>query len=136
MTQTSIMRNRTAPINSRVKGAAGERELVRILGEMTGSEWLRNLEQTRSGGADLISAEFSFLSLEVKRCERLCLNQWLAQATRQAKPHQTPALAFRQSRKPWVFLIPMTALDPTAPPAALATLDLDGFVWWLQRRKA
>lgn len=126
------------PLNSRSKGAGAERELGKILAQATGAEWLRNLEQTRDGGPDLISADFPAVALEVKRCEKITLSKWLAQATRQAKPHQTPALAYRQSRKPWVFILPLAALADGAPPAALCQLDLDGFTWWLgnRRRKA
>jgi len=41
------------PINSRNKGAAGEREVAKIIENLLGLECKRNLDQWRSGGFDL-----------------------------------------------------------------------------------
>ena len=131
---TSIMRNRTA-INSRSKGASAERELGKILAEATGATWERNLDQCRDGGPDLLCPDFPAVALEVKRREKLDLTRWLIQAACQAKAGQIPVLAFRQSRRPWQFIIPLATIDDGAPPAALCQLSLDGFVWWLNRRR-
>lgn len=98
-----------ARINARSKGAAGERELA---------EWLfyafklkekpqRNIEQVRSGGADLIVPPFAF---ECKRVENLNLINWWSQVTAAVKEPGPafglePVVAFRQNRQKWEFLI-------------------------------
>jgi hypothetical protein len=119
----------------RNKGHGAERELAKILTEATGATWERNLDQCRDGGADLLSLDFPGVALEVKRQETLCLNKWITQAACQAGPGEIPVLAFRQSRKPWQFILSLACLDPGAPQSALAQIDLAGFVWWLRRQQ-
>lgn len=93
---------------SRNKGARGERELARILSDHLGVEVARNLTQTRDGGHDLDGLPFA---LEVKRCERLALKAWWNQAVEQAEEiGKTPALAYRQNRQPWAFVVPLYAV--------------------------
>ena len=94
-------------INSRTKGASGEREfaswLQRVL-SLTETP-LRNLEQVRSGGADIVDVPpFIF---EVKRCEQLDLRKWWMQVTKaQGQDHHLErVVVFRQNRKPWKGLI-------------------------------
>ncbi len=101
-----------ARINARAKGASGEREFC---------DWLlhhfdieiedkpeRNLEQVRSGGADIIYPPFAF---EIKRVEELAHGKWWAQVNTAIKDKKGPAfglepvVAFRQNRKEWEFLI-------------------------------
>lgn len=92
-------------LNARNKGAAGERELARWLMEHLSLSELpqRNLEQVRSGGADLTPV--GNLLFEVKRCEVLQLNSWWIQVKSAARYDQEPVVAFRQNRKQWMFLI-------------------------------
>ncbi len=98
-------------INSRAKGAAGEREFCKwivnnlnIIEQEINPE--RNLEQVRSGGADIIGVTpFVF---EVKRVENLDLQgAWVQVVTAKRKNHSGwhPVVAFRYNRKPWEFLI-------------------------------
>lgn len=96
-------------INSRAKGAAGEREFCTWLFEnMNVPMPTRNLEQVRSGGADIIEIEPFFF--EVKRCEQLSLFSWWIQVSKAVKsacnPSIIPVVAFRQNRMDWEFLIP------------------------------
>lgn len=66
--------------SSRTKGHAYERE-VRQAFEDAGFHTLRNLEQTRNGGADLLPVlvwPFSF-QVECKRRARLPFLEWVAQ---------------------------------------------------------
>lgn len=93
--------------SQRTKGAAAERELSKLLAERLGIECHRNLEQTRSGGADLLGV--GPWAVEVKRHERLAINTWWAQACAQAG-EAYPALAYRQSRQPWTVLVPLGVL--------------------------
>lgn len=103
------------PINGRAKGASGEREFC---------EWLfknfnllkkpeRNLEQVRSGGADVLVSPFAF---EVKRCEKIDKVQWWAQVGRAVKDPDglafgmIPVVAYRVNNGDWLFLISTRAI--------------------------
>lgn len=89
---------------SRTKGAAGEREAFRALGDELGESLVRNLDQTRSGGADCICVRG--YAIEVKRQERLSRPSWWRQAVAQAQALGVePMVLYRQSRKPWRALI-------------------------------
>ena len=108
-------------INSRVKGASGEREFCQWLDiHLDIAHGERNLEQVRSGGADIINC-YPFV-FEVKRVENLDLDAaWIQvkEAWREIKyegydgTHQyttgdenlIPVVSFRYNRKPWEFLI-------------------------------
>ena len=116
-------------LRERRKGASGERELRRLLCDALGIEITRNLAQSHRGGCDLLGV--GPWALEVKRQERLALTQWWYQACEQSVD-AIPALAYRQSRKPWLFMVPLEYLlerdccqDWFSRPTA--TLDLEGF---------
>lgn len=93
-------------VNSRTKGAAGEREA---------GKWLqakfrlanapeRNLEQVRSGGHDLVG--FPPFAFEVKRTEGVSKRAWWLQAhTSRTKKYNIAVVMYRKSRQPWRFLI-------------------------------
>lgn len=97
-----------SPGGAKQKGANGERELAELLmGWATeiGVELdlLRNLEQVRSGGHDLIGCPG--LSIECKRVETLAVHTWWGQCTRQAATvGAQPLLCYRQNRKAWQFV--------------------------------
>lgn len=114
--------------SQRRKGATAERELARLLSPLLGEEITRNLAQSRDGGADLLGV--GPFALEVKRQERLTLPAWWRQACEQAeRAGLIPALAYRQSRQPWRFVVPLAAImGAQIGKQAVATLDLDGFV--------
>lgn len=90
------------PINSRAKGAVGERELVQ--------EFLRNgilAERTvqycgRGGDADL-RLFGTTMHCEVKRTEKLRLSDAVAQATRDARSNPW-VIIHRASRSPWLVI--------------------------------
>ena len=96
-------------INARTKGATGEREFCSWLHARLCLEEmpLRNLEQVRSGGADVIEIpELPGVMFEVKRCESLSLLKWWHQVRRAcSEEHHIPIVVFRQNRKDWEFLI-------------------------------
>ena len=94
-----------ARINSRAKGASGEREfcnwLERNFDLPTKPE--RNLEQVRSGGTDIIFPPFSF---EIKRVENLDVQAaWVQCKVAAEKLCLEPVLAHRRNRQPWSFCI-------------------------------
>lgn len=111
----------------RSKGAAAERELARLLSDHLGASIIRNLEQTRSGGADLLGV--GAFALEVKRQESLSLGAWWQQACDQAqRAGMKPALAYRQSRRPWRFVVQVgTVNEIFAGQPFTAELCIEGF---------
>lgn len=100
-----------SPGGAKQKGAEGERELARLLigwaGPKQALELTRNLEQTRSGGHDLVGLEGYGMAVEVKRVETKSIAEWWRQAVRQAEKagNLIPVLAWRQNRQPWRFRI-------------------------------
>lgn len=108
-------------IFSRSKGARGERELLTMLASDLGVPLMRNLSQSRSGGADCI--ELPGLAVEIKRHEQLNVTAWWRQACEQAGKEQRPILFYRQSRRPWSMVAPLDLLNPELPTDQTATLD-------------
>lgn len=92
----------------RNKGAAGERELFRLLARDLGVDIKRNLSQTRGGGAD--SLDLPHIAIEVKRQERLALTAWWRQTVEQAGM-RVPILFYRASRQPWRAVVPLRWID-------------------------
>lgn len=98
---------------AKTKGANAEREVAAILKPIVDKVYRdlgieppvikRNLEQTRSGGYDLVGIDW--MALEVKRQENLSIPAWWRQTLRQAKPDQLPVLIYRQNRKPWKVIM-------------------------------
>ena len=96
------------PINSRDKGARGERELADFL-RQHGIEARRG--QQFSGGADSpdVVTNMPDVHLECKRVEKGNPYDWLAQAQRDAG-HKLPVVAHRRNGKEWVAILPLSAL--------------------------
>ena len=90
------------------KGATAEREVIAVLSELTGQDLKRNLEQTREGGHGDINQQVGGCSVEIKRVEKLALNQWLEQSKTAAGEHLVPVVVFRRSREPWRVLIELS----------------------------
>lgn len=107
-------------VNIRTKGHTAERFIADLLGGV------RNLSQTRDGGADV---NISGLSVEVKRQETLAVETWWKQVCRAADQNGTiPVLAYKQSRKPWVFCIPAYMLLPSMK--GYISLNQEQFMVW------
>lgn len=88
----------------RRKGAAAEREVLKLLGGELGQMLQRNLAQTRAGGADCLCVKG--WAIEIKRQERLSRPTWWRQACEQAEREGVePMLLYRRSREPWRALI-------------------------------
>jgi hypothetical protein len=89
-------------LKSRNKGARGEREFCDILTQALGEKVTRQLGQARDGGSDVVLQPFRF---EVKRQERLAINDWIAQAEAGTPPGEIPVVAFRRNNQPWRVII-------------------------------
>jgi hypothetical protein len=95
-------------INSRAKGAAGERELASYLREQ-GWQKARRTQQyagdPEGGSGDVVCENFPF-HIEGKRCEALKPEEWMAQAKKDCPKGKIPAVFFRRNgRKEWMVIL-------------------------------
>lgn len=89
---------------SRDKGARGEREVLKLLGDELGEILTRNIQQTRDGGADCLAVKG--FAIEVKRQESLSRPTWWRQAIEQAqRVGAEPMLLYRRNREQWKAFI-------------------------------
>ena len=93
-------------INSRRKGATGERELARLL-QGYGFDARRGQQYSGLGGDDVVG--LPGVHIECKRTERLNLDAAMDQAIRDANPDEAPAVFHRKNRKEW--LVTMRVAD-------------------------
>lgn len=100
-------------INSRTKGAVGERELANILKE-NGFETRRGQQFCGANGdADVVG--LPHIHIECKRVERLIIEKAMEQSRSDARENEIPVVMHRKNRQPW-----------------LVTMDLDT---WLEMYK-
>lgn len=103
-------------INSRAKGAAAEREVANILNTALGSKLVRNLEQTRSGGHDLIdnSGVLDKYAIEVKRyakiTESMVVGFWQQCVEQAQQVSKEPVLIYKQNYGEWRVVVRMPML--------------------------
>ena len=95
-------------INSRAKGAKGERELAGILREY-GYNCRRGQQYSGLEGEDVVGLDY--IHIECKRVQSLNIEKALQQSKRDAKSGQIPAVFHRKDREKWKV-----------------TLDLDDFM--------
>lgn len=87
-------------MNSRQKGAAGERELARKLREY-GYDCRRGQQFSGANGdADVVG--LPGIHIECKRVERLNLEDAMAQSRRDARDGEIPVVMHRKTRSPWL----------------------------------
>lgn len=98
-------------INSRQKGAAGERELAKFLKDRG---LIARRGQQFSGGPgspDVVTESYELrdVHLECKRVEAGNPYKWLEQAIRDADG-KIPVVAHRKSRQDWIAILPLDDL--------------------------
>jgi len=111
--------------HSRRNGASAERELARAIHDELGILLVRNLEQSRRGGHDLIphpdttgpvADELARYAFEVKRHSRatsgLIAGWWMQTCTQAEQVGLVPALAYREDRQGWQVVLPLSAVRP------------------------
>ena len=91
------------PINSRAKGAVGEREWAKFLSD-AGFPARRGQQFNGLEGKDVVCDSLQ-IHWEVKRTERFQLYKALDQATKDAALTEMPVVAHRMSRKRWVVVL-------------------------------
>lgn len=96
-------------MNSRDKGARGERELAHFLKDR-GIEARRG--QQFSGGADSpdVVSDLKHVHFECKRVEAGNPYVWLAQAVRDAGDSKLPVVAHKRNNKDWIAILPLDVL--------------------------
>ena len=86
-------------MNSRQKGARGEREIAKIL-RQRGYDARRGQQYSGANGdADVVG--LPGLHIEVKRVEALNIDKAMEQAITDAKPGEMPAVFHRKNGKEW-----------------------------------
>lgn len=97
-------------INSKAKGAKGERELAGILRDVYGYTEAKRGQQYcgLAGNADVVDA-LPGIHIECKRVEKLHLYDAMEQAKRDAKPDEMPAVFYRKNRSDWLVIMPIDA---------------------------
>lgn len=87
-------------MNSRNKGAAGERELANIL-KQYGYDCRRGQQYCGANGdADVIG--LPGIHIECKRVERLNIHDAMDQAVKDSREGELPAVFHRKNRKDWL----------------------------------
>lgn len=109
--------------SQRNKGAAGERELFKLLGDELGIVVVRNYAARWEGGCDSLTVPG--WAIECKRQEAVSIASWWTQTERQAKQTgRKPALFYRQSRKPWRAVLDLHHIAPGVFPTPGSLCEL------------
>lgn len=90
--------------SQRTKGAAGEREVCKILRDSLGVDAHRNLSQTRDGGTDIALGPFR---IECKRRKAIGnVYEWMQQSEAACtEPGQIPVVACRKDGGHWLVVL-------------------------------
>lgn len=95
-------------INSRAKGAQGEREAAKALTLYLGLDARRGQQFSGVEGEDVVTS-LSGVHFEVKRTEVLHLYKAMAQSTRDASG-AIPVVLHRRNGEDWVAIVPLSRL--------------------------
>ena len=90
-------------MNSRAKGCRGELEAARAWAETFGVDARRGQQFSGSQDSPDIVTEHTGLHLEVKRCEKGNLYDWMAQAVRDSGD-RIPVVLHRRNGKEWILI--------------------------------
>ena len=115
-------------INSRAKGAAGERELANYLREQ-GWQKARRTQQyagnPEGGSGDVVCENFPF-HIEGKRCQALKPEEWIEQSKRDCPSGKIPAVFFRRNgRKEWLVILTADSVCELARQIAPANVKIE-----------
>lgn len=97
---------RSRHLNSRNKGAAGERELAKILREY-GYEKSRRGQQFCGSNGDADVVGLPGIHIECKRVEKLNIYDAMKQSQNDGKDGEAPAVFHRKNNKPWLVTMTM-----------------------------
>lgn len=92
-------------MNSRRKGAEGEREWARVCRE-NGYDCHRTAQYCGKSGEAADVVGLPGVHIEVKRRERFDIYAAVDQAKRDAKPGLLPIVPYRKNNHPWLVIMP------------------------------
>jgi hypothetical protein len=97
------------PINSRAKGARGERAFRDELREAGYLKSFRTQQYCGTAGdSDVTAPELPEIHFEVKFTEKGNPYIWVSQAEANAKPNQFRVVAHRRKQERWIAIMPMS----------------------------
>lgn len=92
------------PVNSRAKGARGERELAAYLRDRGFGDARRGQQYKGTPDSpDVVGLPGHHV--ESKRVERIEVEKWFEQAVADAGPDDTPIVAYRRNRQEWKVVL-------------------------------
>ena len=97
--------SRSRRINSRQKGAQGEREFAAELRKIFGCSARRGQQFSGSPDSPDVVTSIKGVHFEVKRVEALQLYAALDQSIRDAGTNEIPVVAHRKNRRDWVVVV-------------------------------
>lgn len=92
-----------SPLNSRNKGAAGEREFINLHLRPYWPQACRNIDQYGTDKRDCLNV--AGVHWQIKRTERLGLWAAIEQAESEAAVTDLPVVAFRRNRSKWFCVV-------------------------------
>ena len=98
---------------SREKGKRGEREFVHALRDL-GIDARRTQQFSGKAGDADVDSELEGIHWEVKRRTSIAANRFLEQAEEDRKENQSPVVAMREDRGPWMILLKLDDLETLA----------------------
>ena len=88
-------------INGKQKGKRGEREFAKLCREQGYVEARRGQQYNGLDGEDVVG--LPSIHIEVKRTERLNIDDAITQSKSDCKPNQLPIVAHRKNNKHWLI---------------------------------
>ena len=121
--------------NSRAKGAAAEREVVRILKPILG-EMHRNWQQQAAvGGADLYGPGIEGWAVEIKRQKSYSASWWTQTAVQADRSGMKPVLIYRLDRGRWRALMSLHDLRPDLKDFSQVEMNLESWANLVARER-
>ena len=91
-------------MNSRQKGARGERELAKVLTSL-GFPARRGVQYSGLEGKDVVAPSLHGLHIECKRVQRLNLDAAMQQSVRDARHGEVPVVMHRRDHHEWMVTV-------------------------------
>lgn len=99
-----MIESKNDKINSKQKGAVGERELAQLLRNQGWMDARRGVQYSGlKGDADVVGVQG--IHIECKRCQQVSDEKWLQQAEHDARIGEIPVVIYRRNHEQWKLLI-------------------------------
>jgi Holliday junction resolvase len=105
-----MIESKNDKINSKQKGAVGERELAQLLRNQGWMDARRGVQYSGlKGDADVVGVQG--IHIECKRCQQVSDEKWLQQAEHDARIGEIPVVIYRRNHETWKLLIRQDLAD-------------------------